>query len=495
MTKLGFYFISILLSLSLPSLHSHTLSTTSQLDISKSILNTLNVITAISNPVKENESKTTSFSENISPSSSFLSLQLHPRATVHKSTHQNYESLTLSRLARDSARVKAIQTKVNLAVNGFTKTDLKPYDINDDVNTHEELQVPVISGAGQGSGEYFCRIGIGHPPSQVYMVLDTGSDVNWLQCAPCADCYQQADPIFEPATSSSYSPLTCDARECKSLDVSECRNNTCLYEVSYGDGSYTVGDFVTETVTFSQGNVIKNIAIGCGHNNEGLFVGAAGLLGLGGGPLSFPSQINATSYSYCLVDRDSDVASTIEFNLEPLLKESVNVIKAPLLSNNKLSTFYYIGLRGMSVSGKMVHIPSSVFKLTNDGDGGVIVDSGTAITRLRKDAYNALRDAFVGKLSKDMVKVDGVALFDTCFDLGKKKSVQVPTVSFHFSNGKVLDLAAKNYMIPVDSNGTFCFAFAPTLGSLSIIGNVQQQGTRVSYDLENKLIGFSPNEC
>ncbi|KAM4118792.1 hypothetical protein ACJW30_03G008700 [Castanea mollissima] len=61
----------------------------------------------------------------------------------------------------------------------------------------QDLQGSIILGTSQGSGEYFCRVGIGRPPTPVYMVLNTSSDVNWLQCAPCADCYQQADPIFE----------------------------------------------------------------------------------------------------------------------------------------------------------------------------------------------------------------------------------------------------------------------------------------------------------
>jgi hypothetical protein len=68
-------------------------------------------------------------------------------------------------------------------------------------------------------------------------------------------------------------------------------------------------------------------------------------------------------------------------------------------------------------------------------------------------------------------------------------------VSFHFGENKVWNLPAKNYLIPVDTAGTFCFAFAPTPSQLSIIGNVQQQGTRVSIDVANSLIGFSPNKC
>lgn len=324
------------------------------------------------------------------------------------------------------------------------------------------------------------------------MVIDTGSDINWLQCSPCSNCYDQTDPIYEPDSSSSYSPLTCNARQCESLEVSECRNDTCLYQVSYGDGSYTVGDFVTETVTLTDSVKVNDVAIGCGHNNEGLFIGAAGLIGLGGGLLSFPSQINATSYSYCLVDRDSDSTSTLDFNSP--IPNSNNTVKVPLVRNSKTDTFYYVNLTGISVSGNMLDIPASTFKLNTDGDGGVIVDSGTSITRFETKAYNVFRDAFANA-TKRLRSVNGVALFDTCYDFSKMESVQVPTVSFHFSNGEKLSLPAKNYLIPVDSSGTFCFAFAATSSSLSIIGNVQQQGIRVSYDLQRSVIGFSPNAC
>ncbi|KAK1425640.1 hypothetical protein QVD17_20995 [Tagetes erecta] len=504
MAKLGFHFylLSILFYLSLSPVLPRTLppatGASSELDVADSIQKTLNLLSF--SPNSQSELLSPNFhTSSSSSSSSVLSLQLHSRVSVHKSLHKDYESLTLARLARDSARVDSLQTRLDLAINGFTKSDLKPVDTEFTESRtsleDEDLQVPVISGTSEGSGEYFCRVGIGHPPSQAYMVLDTGSDVNWLQCAPCADCYQQADPIFEPASSSSYSPLTCDTHQCKSLDVSECRNGTCLYEVSYGDGSYTVGDFVTETITLQGSSSVEHIAIGCGHNNEGLFVGAAGLIGLGGGKLSFPSQINASSYSYCLVDRDSDSTSFLDFN-SPIAHDSVDsvTVTAPLLRNNKFDTFYYVGLRDIVVAGKQLNVPSTAFELGDDGNGGVIVDSGTAITRLKTEVYDMLRDAFVNG-TKDLTPATGVALFDTCYDLSKKKSVQVPTVSFRFSNGKILDLPAKNYLIPVDSSGTFCFAFAPTSSSLSIIGNVQQQGTRVSYDLENSVIGFESNKC
>ncbi|OMP04577.1 Peptidase A1 [Corchorus capsularis] len=422
-----------------------------------------------------------------SNSSSGFSIPLHSRGSLYKTHHADYKSLVLSRLDRDSARVGFLNTKLQLALHGVKKSELRPLPTE---IQPEELSTPVISGTSQGSGEYFSRVGVGNPAKQFYMVLDTGSDINWIQCQPCTDCYQQSDPIFEPSASSTYSPVSCDSRQCSALEVSACRSGKCLYQVSYGDGSYTVGEFVTETVSFGNSGNINGVALGCGHDNEGLFVGAAGLLGLGGGPLSLTSQIKASSFSYCLVDRDSAGSSTLDFN-SGIPADSVI---APLMRSRKIDTFYYVGLSGFSVGGRQVEMPPGLFNMDASGSGGVIVDCGTAITRLQTQAYNALRDAFV-KLTQDLPTTSGVALFDTCYDLSSKSSVKVPTVSLHFGGAKSLDLPAKNYLIPVDSSGTFCFAFAPTSSSLSIIGNVQQQGTRVSYDLANNRVGFSTHTC
>ncbi|CAL0315314.1 unnamed protein product [Lupinus luteus] len=475
-----FHFLLFLLSSPLLT-HSRTIPLspkTTLLDVASSIQKTQNIFTFN----QQLHSSSSSFS---SKSLSTFSLELHSRASIQNPSHNDYKSLTLSRLARDSVRVKSLQTRLDISLKRISQTGSQQQNSF----IFNEIQGPIVSGTSQGSGEYFLRVGIGNPPSQSYMVLDTGSDVSWIQCEPCSECYQQTEPIFEPSSSSSYAPITCDAPQCKSLDLSECRNGTCLYEVSYGDGSYTVGEFATETVTLGSASV-ENVAIGCGHTNEGLFVGAAGLLGLGGGSLSFPAQINATSFSYCLVDRDSDSASTLEFN-SPLPR---NAVTAPLQRSKEMETFYYVGLAGISVGGEMLPIPENSFQVDASGGRGIIVDSGTAVTRLQGEVYDSLRDAFV-RGTREMKKVNGVALFDTCYDLSSKTSVEVPTVSFHFAEGKELPLPAKNYLIPVDSVGTFCFAFAPTTSSLSIIGNVQQQGTRVSFDLDNEVVGFSANSC
>ncbi|KAK1322530.1 Protein ASPARTIC PROTEASE IN GUARD CELL 1 [Acorus calamus] len=466
-------FSLLLLSLVPLSLSRSLPSQTTTLSVFESLLKTQTPLTAQPIPTT-------------TPSSP-LSLLLHSRDSLHQTHHTDYASLTLSRLTRDSARVRSLQSRLSLSLH---PTNLKP--LLDQDLTQSDLEGPIVSGTSQGSGEYFSRLGIGRPPKPLFVVLDTGSDVTWVQCSPCTDCYQQSDPLFDPSSSSSYSPLPCDSSQCHSLDVSACRNGSCLYQVSYGDGSYTVGDFATESLTLGPSSADR-IAVGCGHDNEGLFVGAAGLLGLGAGPLSFPSQLKVDAFSYCLVDRDSSASSTLDFGASAAADAAA--VSAPLMRNPKMETFYYVGMTGMSVGGELLSIPASLFAVDEAGEGGVIVDSGTAVTRLQTEAYGALRDAFK-RGTKGLPAAEGVALFDTCYDLSGRESVEVPTVAFHFPGGKSLPLPAKNYLIPVNSDGTFCFAFAPTgTGGLSIIGNVQQQGTRVSFDRANSLVSFSPNKC
>ncbi|KAJ0264387.1 Protein ASPARTIC PROTEASE IN GUARD CELL 1 [Hirschfeldia incana] len=469
-------------SRSLPTSHE-----TTELNVVSSLQQTQHILSM--DPTRSSITTTTTTTPESFPaflnSSSPLSLELHSRDTLLAAHHKDYKSLVLSRLERDSSRVASIISKVRLAVEGTTDSSETRYQ-------PEELTTPVISGASQGSGEYFSRLGVGTPAKEMYMVLDTGSDVNWIQCKPCSSCYQQSDPIFDPSSSSTYKSLSCSSPQCAALRVSACRTNKCLYQVRYGDGSFTVGEYATDTVTFGSSGKVDNVALGCGRDNEGLFTGAAGLLGLGGGAMSMTSQIKAKSFSYCLVDRDSGKSSSLDFNSVQI---GAGDATAPILRNNKIDTFYYVGLSGFSVGGRQVSIPSPVFAVDASGGGGVILDCGTAVTRLQTQAYNSLRDAFV-KLTANLKKgTSSISLFDTCYDFSSLSTVKVPTVAFHFTGGKTLNLPAKNYLIPIDNAGTFCFAFAPTSSPLSIIGNVQQQGTRITYDLANHLIGLSANKC
>lgn len=428
------------------------------------------------------ESNAVKTSESDPQTEPVISLELHHVDAM--SFNKTPEQLFNLRLQRDAARVKS-----------FVSMASKVPSVNQSLIGQPGFSSSVISGLAQGSGEYFTRLGVGTPPRNVFMVLDTGSDVVWLQCSPCRKCYSQTDPVFDPSKSRSFAGISCGSPLCRRLDSPRCNNKkNCLYQVSYGDGSFTLGEFSTETLTFRRTQV-PGVALGCGHDNEGLFVGAAGLLGLGRGKLSFPEQTGrrfGLKFSYCLVDRSSSAKPSSVIFGDLAVPRTARF--TPLLSNPKLDTFYYVELLGISVGGARVRgISPSLFRLDPAGNGGVIIDSGTSVTRLTRPAYIALRNAFrVG--ASHLKRAPEFSLFDTCFDLSGQKEVKVPTVVLHF-RGSDMSLPATNYLIPVDTSGSFCFAFAGTMGGLSIIGNIQQQGFRVVYDLAGSRVGFAPRGC
>ncbi|RZC59129.1 hypothetical protein C5167_006430 [Papaver somniferum] len=435
---------------------------------------------------------TTELSSSAAEPKSILTLNLQHIDSLTSEEDETHESLFKSRLQRDEARVSTLKSMAGKARSSHGKNATAGR------GNGKDFSASIISGLAQGSGEYFTRLGVGTPPRYAYMVLDTGSDIPWIQCQPCRKCYSQTDPIFNPSKSKSYAGVTCNSPLCRKLDASGCnQKKSCLYQVSYGDGSFTFGELATETFTF-RGTKIPKIALGCGHDNEGLFVGAAGILGLGRGRLSFPTQSDRRfggKFSYCLVDRTSSTSSKPSSVVFGESSVSKSAVFTRMLQNPKLDTFYYVGLLGISVGGVRVSgIRSSFFKLDKAGNGGVIIDSGTSVTRLTRPAYTALRDAFrVG--TKGLKSAPGFSLFDTCYDLSGQKEVKVPTVVMHFGGGADVSLPAANYLIPVDTNGVFCFAFAGTTGGLSIIGNIQQQGIRVVFDRAGSRVGFSPRGC
>ncbi|XLS52215.1 hypothetical protein HN51_012892 [Arachis hypogaea] len=76
-------------------------------------------------------------------------------------------------------------------------------------------------------------------------------------------------------------------------------------------------------------------------------------------------------------------------------------------------------------------ILASLFWLDRTENGGVIIDSGTSVTRLTRPAYEALRDAFWIRAAR-LKRAPEYSLFDTCFDLSGMTQVKVPTVVLHF---------------------------------------------------------------
>ncbi len=360
---------------------------------------------------------------------------------------------------------------------------------------NDDIQAPIYVG----DGEFLMHLSIGTPAVPFLAIMDTGSDLIWTQCKPCSNCFNQSTPVFEPALSSSFSNVTCSSELCKALSNSRCGNG-CEYLNRYGDESSSEGFLAMETLTFgesAQRVSVPNIGFGCGVDNKGKgWNKAAGLVGLGRGPLSLVSQLGSKKFSYCLTSIGDNKSSSLLFgSLADLNLSNGAVLKTtPLIRNPILPSFYYLSLEGITVGQTLLPIPKSLFQLGSDGGGGVILDSGTTITSLHEDAFDVLKQVFKAqtKLRVSNLYTRGL---DVCFDLPSQdvKDIKVPKLVFHFE-GLDLELPVENYMIADTKLGVVCLAMGAT-GRLSIFGNIQQQNMLVLHDLEKETVSFIPTKC
>ncbi|XP_062194385.1 aspartic proteinase nepenthesin-1-like [Phragmites australis] len=357
-----------------------------------------------------------------------------------------------------------------------------------------------------GGHEYVLDLAIGTPPQPISALLDTGSDLIWTQCAPCANCLAQPDPLFAPGDSASYEPMRCSGQLCSDILHHSCQQpDTCTYQYAYGDGTMTMGVYATELFTFTSSSGDKlnvPLGFGCGSMNVGSLNNGSGIVGFGRDPLSLVSQLSIRRFSYCLTPYTSGRKSTLLFGSlsDGVYGDATGPVQnTPLLQSPQNPTFYYVHLIGLTVGSRRLRIPESAFALRPDGSGGVIVDSGTAFTLLPRAVFAEVVRAFWMQLRLPFANGsnpdDGVCFLVPAARRRASSQVPVPRMVFHFQ-GADLDLPWRNYVLDDHRKGRLCFILADSgEDSSTTIGNLVQQDMRVLYDLEAETLSFAPAQC
>lgn len=404
-------------------------------------------------------------------------------ATILEMKHREPENLE-KRIMNDDFRVKSIQSRIRNTIS---------------VSTQEQARLPLISGLKLQTLNYIVTITLGG--KNLTVIVDTGSDLSWVQCQPCRVCYTQPDPLFNPSISPSYQSLPCSSKPCQTLQYlgnsGLCAKNPplCNYAVTYGDGSYTRGELGKDRLILGDISV-ENFVFGCGRNNKGLFGSASGLMGLGRSDLSLISQTSDLFegvFSYCLPDSDSDSDSSGSLTLgndASVFKNTTHVSYTRLLQNPQLYSFYIVNVTGITVGGARIESPSF-------GKNGVLIDSGTVITRLPPSMYRGLKAEVLKEMS-GFPSAPGYSILETCFDLSAYEEVSIPAVKMQFEGGAEMsvDVNGMFYFVKKDASQV-CLAIASLAyeDEIGIIGNYQQRNTRVVYDTKQMKLGFAKEIC
>ncbi|GAB4855763.1 hypothetical protein Ancab_024408 [Ancistrocladus abbreviatus] len=240
----------------------------------------------------------------------------------------------------------------------------------------------------------------------------------------------------------------------------------------------------SETFTFKNAGShvsVPNIAFGCGLINLGQgFQQGGGLVGMGRGPLSLPSQTDDPKFSYCLTSRDSSEDSILLFGSAAENMPNGKTTTISLANSPFQPSFYTIEPIGMSVDAYQVPIPLNAFGVNFNGTGGMIVDSGTTLLILIEAAYDPVTSSLDQRIQLPKVDPFFNLGLEYCYEMpSSMSSDQLPKLVIHFNGSNDLELYWENYIIQV-SDVVGCLAMASS-SQLSTLGNIAQQNYYVLF--------------
>nr|DAD36399.1 TPA_asm: hypothetical protein HUJ06_007040 [Nelumbo nucifera] len=373
-------------------------------------------------------------------------------------------------LLEDQLRVRSIHSMIG---KQFSPRDYK-------------AKIPTKAGYSLKTGNFIVNIGLGTPKKYFWVSIDTGSSLTWIRCQPCSNC---SAPTFNPSKSSSYSSISCTSPDCSQLGSNkynspQCTN--CMYQIHYADTDFSIGNFGREKLTLTSSDVVPSFQFGCGLRNS-LGDSTSGLLGLGPKQVSLVSQTAAKFgkvFSYCFPRSASSTGYLAFGNQTGATSSGVKYTQMRALS--RLPDNYFVLLMGISVNGQRLNISSSAFT-----DPGTIIDSGSLVTHLPRSAYNILRAAFQRAMS-NYPSAPPTRTLDTCYNLSRNRTVNVPAITLHFEGGTDIQLDPFSGVLFKISAVQYCLAFAPNrdLVDQTIIGNLQQRTYEVIYDVPRGRLGF-----
>ncbi|OEL22374.1 putative aspartyl protease [Dichanthelium oligosanthes] len=334
----------------------------------------------------------------------------------------------------------------------------------------------------------------------------------------CVDVHS-SDNRFDPCAAAG-----CDIH---AFTSGLCPRPCPPFSYTYGGGALVLGSLARDSVTL-HGSIhgidplspveFPGFSFGCVGSSIREPIGIAGF---GKGTLSLPSQLGflGKGFSHCFLGfrfaRNPNITSPLVMG-ELALSSTDGFLFTPMLKSVTYPNFYYIGLEGVSLgddggstAAAMAAAPPSLSSVDPQGNGGVLVDTGTTYTHLPDPFYtsvlSSISSAVPYERSRDMEARTG---FDLCFRVPCARPPcaedELPVISLHLPGGARLTLPKLSSYYPVtavkDSVVVKCLLFQrmdddTSGGPGAVLGSFQVQNVEVVYDLVAGRIGFLPRDC
>uniref|UniRef100_A0A0A9DBL9 Peptidase A1 domain-containing protein n=1 Tax=Arundo donax TaxID=35708 RepID=A0A0A9DBL9_ARUDO len=335
-----------------------------------------------------------------------------------------------------------------------------------------------------------------------------------------------ASPLCSAAHSSAPPADLCAAARCplEDIETESCASHACppLY-YAYGDGSL-VAHLRRGRVGLAASMAVENFTFACAHTALAEPVGVAGF---GRGPLSLPAQLSPAlsgRFSYCLVAhsfhadrliRPSPLILGRSPDAARLGPAETDFVYTPLLHNPKHLYFYSVALEAVSVGTRRIQARRELGYVDHAGNGGMVVDSGTTFTMLPNETYARVAEEFARSMAAArFVRAEHAEAqtgLTPCYyyAASDRDAIRaVPPMALHFRGNAAVALPRKNYFMGFKSesgkdvgclmlmNGGDASGDADGGGGpAGTLGNFQQQGFEVLYDVDAGRVGFARRRC
>ncbi|KAK3035652.1 hypothetical protein RJ639_033180 [Escallonia herrerae] len=360
------------------------------------------------------------------------------------------------------------------------------------VKTPEDIRGALFAGRGC----FLVNIFIGERLVPQLVLMDTASHLLWVHCLPCVGCHSTS-PIFDPSQSSTYYPFPCDHNSYCRAHCDEPKNE-CTYSIIYEDGTSSSGNVATEQLTFftteAGSTTVSNIVFGCGRVIQEPDPLLSGIMGLGYATTSLANQL-ANKFSYCIGNIHDPY-----YSHNRLILGNGAIIRGDSTPLEVYGNAYYLTLEGISVGDYQLPIDPRVFRRSQHGHGGVIIDSGTEWTYLVRDAYEALKGEVARMYDAELTRAylpDRPELLCYYGDMNRDL-VFFPVITFHFAGEAEFKLDRQNVVQPIIQGG-FCLSIDVANDNVgqdaSVIGVIAQQYHNIAYDLSTMTLSFDMIDC
>lgn len=390
---------------------------------------------------------------------------------------------------------------------------------------------------------YLISLNLGTPQQVLQVFMDTGSDLTWVPCGnisfDCMDCDDygkyKLTATFSPTRSSSslrdlctspfcidihssdndYDPCTVAGCSMSTLVKGACPRPCPSFSYTYGAGGIVVGSLTRDTLWVHGGNSsatseISNFCFGCVGST---YREPIGIAGFGRGRLSLPSQLGflEKGFSHCFLafKYANNPNITSPLILGDLAVSSKDYLQfTPMLTSPMYPNFYYIGLEAITVANStFIEVPSSLRAFDPEGNGGMLIDSGTTYTHLPEPLYSGLLSVLASTITYPRsTEHEDRTGFGLCYMVPCLNNIfldDLPAISFRFLSNVTITLPKENYFYavspPKNSTVAKCLLIQAMddgdYGPAGVFGNFQQHNLEVVYDLEKKRIGFQPMDC